>query len=99
MRQKWAVRYFWPTCSSFPLNRSAAFWLLPAQHLREGELVLVGTGGCQRDLDAADADPHQRADLEQLEADRTAGRRGKLRVPQGNLAQGADQHISHRRKP
>src|SRR6516162_5655718 len=33
----------------------------------EGELVLVGTGGGHRDLDAADADPHQRANLEQLE--------------------------------
>ena len=65
----------------------------------KGELVLVGTGGGHRDLDAGDADPHQRADLEQLEADRTAGRLCKLRVPQGNLAQGADQHISHRREP
>ena len=34
----------------------------------EGELVLVGTGRGHRDLDAADADPHQRANLEQLEA-------------------------------
>jgi len=67
--------------------------------MSEGELVLVGTGGGHRDLDAADADPHQRANLEQLEADRTAGRLGELRVPQGNLAQGADQHISHRREP
>ena len=49
----------------------------------EGELVLVGTGGGHRDLDATDADPHQRANLEQLEADRTAGRLCKLRVPQG----------------
>jgi hypothetical protein len=50
-------------------------------------------GGCAELNAPADADPHQRADLEQLEADRTAGRLGKLRVPQGNLAQGADQHI------
>ena len=34
----------------------------------EGELVLVGTGRGHRDLGAADADPHQRANLEQLEA-------------------------------
>src|SRR5215471_21841554 len=32
----------------------------------EGELVLVGTGGGHRDLDAADADPNQRADLDSL---------------------------------
>jgi len=38
----------------------------------EGELVLVGTGGGHRDLDAADADPHQRANLEQL-AEATCG--------------------------
>lgn len=33
----------------------------------EGERILVGTGRAHRDLDAADADPHQRADFEQLE--------------------------------
>jgi hypothetical protein len=38
----------------------------------EGELVLVGTSRGHRDFDAADADPHRRANLEQLEADRTA---------------------------
>ena len=48
----------------------------------EAELVLVWTGGGHRDLDAADADPHQRANLEQLEADRSAGRLCKLGMPQ-----------------
>jgi hypothetical protein len=51
-----------------------------------GALVLKWAGGGHRDLDAADADPHQRADLEQLEADRTAGRLGELGVSQGNPA-------------
>jgi hypothetical protein len=50
----------------------------------EGELVLKRAGGGHRDLDSADAEPHQRADLEQLEADRAAGGLGELGVPQGD---------------
>lgn len=56
----------------------------------EGELVVKRAGGGHRDLDAADADPHQRADLEQLEADCAAGGFSKLGVPQSDAAQGAN---------
>ena len=62
----------------------------------EGELVLLGAGRSHCDLDSAHADPHQRADLQQLEPDRAAGCLGELGVAQGDAAQGAEQYIGHR---
>jgi hypothetical protein len=56
----------------------------------DGELVVVGAGRGHRDLDAAHADPHQRAHLEQLEADGAAGRLDELRVLESAAPQCAE---------
>src|SRR6266536_2179615 len=47
------------------------------------------TGRRHRDLDAADADAHERTDLEQLEANGAAGSLGKLGIVEPDTAQGA----------
>jgi hypothetical protein len=52
-----------------------------------------------RDLDAADADAHERAELEQLETNRAAACVGKGRIMQPDPAQSAEQHVGHRREP
>jgi len=52
-----------------------------------------------RDLDAADADAHERADLEQLETNGAAGGLGELSVVETNTARSAQQDISHRVEP
>src|SRR6266700_30027 len=57
------------------------------------------TGRRHRDLDAADADAHERTDLEQLEANGAAGSLGKLGIVEPDPAQGAQQDISHRVEP
>jgi hypothetical protein len=67
--------------------------------MSENKLVLVRAGRGHRDLDAAHADPHQHADLEQLEADGAAGRAGELRVLESKTPQCADEHISQCSKP
>ena len=59
------------------------------QRMRERELVLPRTGRGHGEDHAAHADPHQRADLQQFQPDRAAGRRGKLRVRQADAAQGS----------
>jgi len=53
----------------------------------------------RRDLDAADADAHERADLEQLETNGAAGGLGELSVVETNTARSAQQDISHRVEP
>src|SRR5262245_20339844 len=62
-------------------------------------VVTPGAGGGHGDFDATDADPYQRADLEQLETNGAAGGLGELGVPEGNAAQRANQHVGHRGKP
>jgi hypothetical protein len=44
----------------------------------EGEVALIGAARSHCEFDAPHASPHQRADLEELEADRPAGRLGEL---------------------
>ena len=51
------------------------------------------TGRREGDLDPARADFHQRADLQQLQPDRAAGRSGKLRMSQADPAQRAEEDI------
>src|SRR5258708_12870123 len=55
--------------------------------------------GGHGDLDAADGDADQRADLEELEADRAAGGIGELCRLEAEAAQSFEQHISHRGEP
>src|SRR5260370_16366568 len=55
--------------------------------------------GGHGDLDAADGDADQRADLEEFEADRAAGGIGELCRLEAEAAQSFEQHISHRGEP
>jgi len=52
-----------------------------------------------RELDAADTDGDERADLEELAADGCAGGLGKIGSRQGNPAQAVDEDIGHRGEP
>ena len=62
--------------------------------------VLGGrTGRRHGDLDAADADANQRADLEELEPDGAASRLREVGIVEADAAQGAHQDVSHRVKP
>src|SRR5215468_6453380 len=58
-----------------------------------------GTGRCHPDFNPADAEPHQSADLEQLETNGATRGVGKVRLIQADATQGAQQHVGHRRKP
>ena len=58
--------------------------------VRDPVFALVGKGSGHRELDAADRNPHQRADLEQLETDGGAAGLGELRMLEHDTAQGAD---------
>src|SRR5215217_8528023 len=51
------------------------------------------------DLHTTRTDAHERADLQELEADRAAGRGGKPSVGQPDPAQRADENVSHGGKP
>ena len=57
------------------------------------------TGRCHGDPDAADADAHERPDLEQLETDGAAGGVREVGVVEADAAQGAQQDIGHRVEP
>ena len=57
--------------------------------MSEGELILPRVGGGHGELDAADGDPHQGADFEELEADGAAGGVGELGVGKADAAQRA----------
>src|SRR4051794_7256771 len=48
------------------------------QGMRQGKLMLIGTGRGHGDVDPAHADPHQRADLEQFQPDAAATGPGEL---------------------
>ena len=62
--------------------------------------VLGGrTGGRHGDLDAANAQAHDRTDLEQLEPNGAASRFGEVGVMQADTAQGTEQHVGHGGKP
>src|SRR5262245_57225232 len=52
-----------------------------------------------RNLDAAHADPHERADLQQFETDGAAAGLRKWRMIQPNSAHRTHQHVGHRSKP
>ena len=53
------------------------------------------TGRRHGDLDAADADANQRADLEELEPDGAASRLREVGIVEADAAQGAHQDVSH----
>lgn len=53
------------------------------------------TGRRHRDFDAADADAHECADLEQLEPNGAAGRPRELGIVETDAAQGSHQDVSH----
>lgn len=63
--------------------------------MRGREYGLVGTAGGHGELDAADADGDERADLEQLAADGAAAGVGQVGRPQGNTAQAVEQDVGH----
>jgi len=63
------------------------------------EFVLPWAGRGHRDFDPPHAHADQRADLQQLQPDRTTGCLSELRVGQPDATQGAEQHVSHRGKP
>jgi len=67
--------------------------------MREREFMLDRTGRCHGDADTANADPHQGADLEQLQADCATGGGGELGVRKPDPAQRTDQHIGEGGKP
>jgi hypothetical protein len=62
----------------------------------EPQVAAIGRHG---DLDAADTETNQGADLQEFETDGAAGRLGKVRVAEPDAAQGAHQHIGHRGRP
>ena len=55
--------------------------------------ALVGEGGGHSELDAADRDAHERADLEKLETDGGAIGLGELRALEADAAQGANENV------
>src|SRR5437667_12150683 len=59
-------------------------------------LGLVRESRGHGELDAAYAGAHQRANLQQLEADGAAGGAGELSVGEADATQGAEQDIGHR---
>src|SRR5271167_5087088 len=61
--------------------------------------VAVGKGRRHREQDAPEAGLHQRADLEQLQANRAAGRVGEPRVGQADAPQRTHQRISQGTEP
>ena len=63
------------------------------------EFTLIGAARGHGEFDAPHAGAHQRADFEELEADRAAGGSGELGVVEGNATQRAEQYIGHRGKP
>ena len=66
-----------------------------------GEAPFVGprTGRGEGHFDAAHADLDQRADLQELQADRAAGGLGELGVGEADAAQRAEQDVGHRGEP
>src|SRR5271163_1002060 len=61
--------------------------------------VWVGKGRCHREQDSPDAGLHERADLEQLQANRATGRVGEARVDQADAPERAHQHVGERSEP
>jgi hypothetical protein len=57
------------------------------------------TGGCHGDLDAANAEMHDRTDLEQLETNGAASRGGEVGVMQADTTLCTEQHVGHGGKP
>src|SRR3954465_8275268 len=57
------------------------------QGMRQGKLMLIGTGRGDGDMDPAHADLDQRADLEQLQPDAAATGPGELGEGQANPTQ------------
>src|SRR3954463_3736953 len=69
------------------------------QGMRQGKLMLIGTGRGDGDMDPAHADLDQRADLEQLQPDAAATGPGELGEGQANPTQCTEQHVGKRGKP
>ena len=67
--------------------------------VRDPVFALIGEGRAHGELDAADRNPHERADLEELEADRGATGLDELRVPEGDAAKGAEENLSEGGEP
>src|SRR5260370_35481 len=78
-------------------------WLVSVRSAERGvgepPVALQGVAGGHGDLDAADGDADQRADLEELEADRAAGGMGELCRLEAEAAHSFEEHISHRGEP
>src|SRR3954453_4612476 len=66
------------------------------QGMRQGKLMLIGTGRGDSDMDPAHADPDQRADLQQCPPDAAATGPGELGEGQTDAAQRAEQHVGKR---
>src|SRR3954468_21874209 len=69
------------------------------QGMRQGKLMLIGTGRGHGDMDPAHADLYQRTDLQQFQPDVAATGPGKLGEGQPDPAQRAQQHIGKRSEP
>ena len=102
--KKWSP-WAWGFCRD---DRAAAARVMRARRapgrrlrggLRRGPSLGGRTSRRHGDLDAADADANERADLEQLETDGAAGGLGERGIVQADAAQGAQQHIGHRVEP
>jgi hypothetical protein len=63
-----------------------------------GELGLVGTARADREMDAAHADAHLGAELEELEADGLHSSAGELGMFERDTAHGVDEDVSHGRE-
>src|SRR3954452_1252777 len=69
------------------------------QGMRQGKLMLIGTGRGDSDMEPAHADLYQRADLQQFQPDAAATGPGELAEGQADAAQRAQQHVGKRGEP
>src|SRR3954452_86108 len=69
------------------------------QGMRQGKLMLIGTGRGDSDMDPAHADLYQRAELQQFQPDAAATGLGELVEGQANPTQRTEQHVGKRGEP
>src|SRR4051794_9151290 len=67
--------------------------------MRQGKLMLIGTGRGDSDMDPAHADLYQRAELQQFQPDAAATGLGELGEGQANPTQRTEQHVGKRGEP
>src|SRR5437763_7708127 len=73
------------------LSGSSARCGIDQLRVGEGEVALIGAARGHGEFDAPEAGSHQRADLEELETDRAAGRFGGFGLLQSNTPPRPDQ--------